>query len=74
LAVTWAPVGARQGHHLRTLPQWAYFEDVRGKRQYDEREYLVDGRRLQAVDVVRRYPQIDLKEWQRRQSAEGEKT
>jgi hypothetical protein len=48
-----------------------YFVDVHGKRQYDEREYLVDGRRLQTVDVVRRYPEIGLEEWKRGREAEG---
>jgi hypothetical protein len=50
-----------------------YFEDVRGKRQYDEREYLVDGRRLQAVNVVRRYQQIDLQEWIERDNRSARK-
>jgi hypothetical protein len=44
-----------------------YFEDAHGKRQYDEREYLVDGRRLNTVRVVRRYRQISLEEWKRTQ-------
>jgi hypothetical protein len=35
-----------------------YLEDMSGQRLYDEREYIVDGRRLQRVTVVRRYPQI----------------
>jgi hypothetical protein len=49
----------------------SYFEEPNGKRQYDEREYLVDGRRLHTVLVVRRYPQIGLEEWDRRREAEG---
>ena len=48
-----------------------YFEHAHGKRQYDEHEYLVDGRRLHTVRVVRRYQQIDLEEWKRRGKAEG---
>jgi hypothetical protein len=48
-----------------------YFADAHWKRQYDEYEYLVDGRRLHTVRVVRRYPQIDFEEWKRRQEAES---
>jgi hypothetical protein len=40
-----------------------YLENADGKRMFDEFEYIVDGRRLRRVTVVRRYPQISLEEW-----------
>jgi hypothetical protein len=45
----------------------AYWSDADGERRYDEQEYVVDGRRLQQVTVARRYPQISLEEFARRQ-------
>jgi hypothetical protein len=48
-----------------------YFEEVDGQRRYDEHEYLVDGRRLHTVHVVRRYQQIGLEEWKRQREAES---
>jgi hypothetical protein len=47
-----------------------YFNEAHGERMYDEHEYLVDGRRLNTVHVVRRYPRIDFEEWARRREAE----
>jgi hypothetical protein len=46
----------------------AYWEAGDGKRQYDEGEFLVDGRRLQRVIVARRYPQLSHEEWTARES------
>jgi hypothetical protein len=40
-----------------------YLENADGERMFDELEYIVDGRRLQRVTVVRRYPQISFEEW-----------
>lgn len=39
-----------------------YLENMSGERLYNEREYIVDARRLQRVTVVRRYPQISFEE------------
>ena len=36
-----------------------YCEDASGERLYDEREYIVDGRRLERVTVARRFPEIE---------------
>jgi hypothetical protein len=43
----------------------AYYEDADGERLFDEREYIVDGRRLQRVTVARRYPKISSEEWKK---------
>jgi hypothetical protein len=44
-----------------------------GSRLYDEREYIVDTRRLQRKTIARRYPPISLEEWKARNDAEQHK-
>jgi hypothetical protein len=41
-------------------PHW---EKLDGIRLYDEKEYLVDGRRLRTVTVARRYPHLSFERW-----------
>jgi hypothetical protein len=42
-----------------------YYEGADGQRLFDEREYIVDGRRLQRVTITRRYPEISFEEWEK---------
>lgn len=49
-----------------------YWLEPDGTRRYDEHEYLVDGRRLRGVRVLRRYPQMSIEAlFQRRLPSES---
>jgi hypothetical protein len=48
---------------LIAISAWSVWIAQRSQRPFDEREYIVDGRRLAAVTVTRRYQEISLEEW-----------
>jgi hypothetical protein len=59
---TLAPASAIISAPAINGPHW---ENLDGTRLYDEKEYLVDGRRLRTVTVARRYPHMNFEQWVR---------